>query len=884
MDLARTQLLSLITKAVTTSFGIIQSIIIIRLLTPADYGLVGLVLSIGGVIGVTQHLGIVDGVIREIAILKNKTEAGKVFWVSHLVRQAVTIPLSSALFMAAPFVATKLYDRPEIIPYIQLFAAVLVLQGLQDVLGATLTGIKKFGALYITQIATAIINIIVFGYLTWQFGISGFFIAIIVTTCLMVAIMYLILSRHSIEFAPRSISKIGLDSIKKYLRRVMRIGAYMYVARIFFVVWQRLPLLILGAVVSAEELGYLNVSLTFGSRLTIIAMALSEVNLSWMSSLYLDKRPEFSRVVTRNMQRVLVVMSFLTLILLFFTPEILRYVIGSEYLPAKHIILLMTLAFFLYSLMDIGTSSVFVPADKPRSRAQIYAVMLSITALLTIWLVKTRPDALLASLAVLFGALVAYVCMVILVKRQFNISLLTRPLLIVLLALFTSAAWLFTDPPAEQRTLIFLGLIAYTFWVARRSQLLPSFNLAIDHQPNSLLPRRIICFSGASYDAPSWTNRQHIMSRVSKRMPVLYVEPRVWIMRYFWQNWRHPKRLANFLWRLIGYEKKHSKLIIVSQWNLLPGSRENKLVAWCNHWLLNRWRIILLAKLLGFYPPGKFNKHLIVWIYDTEAAEYLSAYRDNFVLYDCVDDHAAQAGPDRNPAKVRAEEKAILRQADLVTVTSQKLYEQKKSWNKNVNLVINAGDVALFIQPSKYKPAFDFADGRPIIGTVGALDSYKIDFDLLQTVATKKPTWHFVFVGAPVVERMSRELWAIMKLPNVHIYREVPREDVPDYVYKFDVCMIAYKNSAYNAASFPLKFWEFMATGKPIVVSGVPELKVYSHLITYTETDELFINGIEAALQSPDLSSLARRTEARIHSWDNRVEQLFELINIKVVQ
>ena len=91
MDLARTQFLSLFTKAVTTALGIAQSIIVIRILSPAEYGLVGLVMSVGGVIGVSQHLGIVDGAIREIAILKNKREVGKVFWVSHLVRPCVAI-------------------------------------------------------------------------------------------------------------------------------------------------------------------------------------------------------------------------------------------------------------------------------------------------------------------------------------------------------------------------------------------------------------------------------------------------------------------------------------------------------------------------------------------------------------------------------------------------------------------------------------------------------------------------------------------------------------------------------------------------------------------------------------------------------------------------
>jgi Polysaccharide biosynthesis protein. len=143
MDLGRTQALSLATKAVTTALGLIQSLIVIRLLGPANFGLVGLVMSIGGVIGVSQHLGIVDGAIREIAVLKKKSEIAKVFWVSHIVRQVVTIPLSLALILLSGVIATRIYGRPEITLFLQIFAAALILQGLQDVLGASLTGLKK---------------------------------------------------------------------------------------------------------------------------------------------------------------------------------------------------------------------------------------------------------------------------------------------------------------------------------------------------------------------------------------------------------------------------------------------------------------------------------------------------------------------------------------------------------------------------------------------------------------------------------------------------------------------------------------------------------------------------------------------------------------------
>lgn len=879
MNLAKTQLISLVTKGITTALGILQSVIVIRILSPAEFGLVGLVMSVGGLIGVSQHLGIVDGAIREIAVLKKKKDVGKVFWVSHMVRQLVTIPLSLLLLLSASFIATKIYGRPEIALLLQIFSAALVLQGLQDVLGATLTGMKKFVSLYIVQIITASINVVVFAYFTWRYGISGFFGAVIVTTTIMVTLLAAVIGRNLKGY----LAWPSWPDVRQYAWRVMRIGAFMYLARIFFIVWQRLPILVLGGVLTADELGFLNVSTTFGSKLTIIAMALSEVNLSWMSSLYTHRREEFQRVVTRNMHRVLVLMMLITLVLLFFTPEILRYVIGTEYLPAQPIILVMTLGFFLYALTDIGTSSVFVPADKPRLRALTFGLMTAVSGTVIAFLLLARPDSFLAALAVLAGALVSYISVVWLAKKRFGVALLTGQLFLFLVALGLGVLWLLSDPSLLWRMLVYVLLLAFIVWEIRRSDLMPRW-AGMNHgdQP------RIICFAGATFNQPTWTNRQHIMSRVAKQYPVLYVEPRVWIVRYVAKHWRQPRQILSFIKRIVWIDKVSDKFFVKAQWNLIPGSREVKLIARLNHWL-NRWNILFTAKLLGFGPPDRRadnkNKDVnVVWIYDTEAAEFLSAFKREKVLYDCVDDHAAQAGPDRNSKRVNEEEEEILKRADLVTVTSQRLYELKRAHNDNVQLVLNAGDVKLYAAACSTPGVFPANLDRPILGTVGTLDAYKFDFDLLHKMATENPQWSFVFIGAPVVDPRTTKsaglrstdtpLDKLTALSNVHMVGTVPRQEVPAYVASFDVCLIPYRDSRYNAASFPLKFWEFMATGKPVVVTGLPELKPYSHLIGYAQSASKFVADVKSYLAEPNLASEERQTEALKHSWEMRVEQL----------
>ena len=868
MNLGKIQLLSISTKAITTVLGIIQSIIIIRVLSPTEFGITGLVMSIGGVIGVSQHLGIVDGAIREIAVRKNKNEIGKVFWVSHIARQMVTIPLSLLLALLAGIVAVKIYHRPEIIPFIQIFAWALILQGFQDVLGATLTGMKKFVHLYAIQIITATINIAVFGFLTWKYHVAGFFWSIIITTLLMVILIGGIVAKE----LKGHLAFPSLLEIRQYGRNLLHISIFMYISRIFYVIWQRLPILILGGILTGDQLGYLNVSLTFGSKLIILAAALSEVNLSWMSTLFATSMKKFLGAAEHTMHRVLILLSLITVTLIFFIPEILHIIIRKPaYYPATPYIIIMTMAFFLYSLLDIGTSSLFVPANKPKLRAITFGILTIASALGSAIAIYSGNAILISVIAMCTSAVIAYVFMVIVAWRTFSVRLIPLRIAGILVILLGSAVFLYTNPSLGIRISVYILIALYILNEAYHHL------MKVEAPSDAQHKTAIICFAGALYDQSSWTNRQHIMARVSKKYPVLYVEPRIWIARYVLENILHPKKITQFFIRSTRYEKKSDMLFVKSQWNLIPGSREFAWISKINHYF-NRKSVYSAAKSLGFMEGA-----IVIWIYDTEAAEYLPMFKDATVIYDCVDNHASQAGVNRNATRVHDEEREILKRADLVTVTSKHLFKLKRKHAKNVHLVLNAGDVELYEQAisaeAKEKAHHALhAIPHPILGSVGALDAYKYDFDLLVASAKKNPTWHFVFVGSPIVDKNTPALKILTKLSNVHMVGSIPRADVPAYVQHFDICLIPYKSNEYNRSSFPLKFWEFMATGLPVVATGLPELEEYEPLIGYAQNKKEFNTDIATQLAQKNTDSEKRKKLAHQHGYDQRVKELMKLL------
>lgn len=383
-------------------------------------------------------------------------------------------------------------------------------------------------------------------------------------------------------------------------------------------------------------------------------------------------------------------------------------------------------------------------------------------------------------------------------------------------------------------------------------------------------------FAGALWDAPLWTNRQHIAVRLAARgWRVLTVEPRFFLPRLLLGKF--PGTAGKWRWlrrHLVPWEAAPN-LWVVAQSNRFPGSRRSPWVGRLNHVLFNAWNVRWHARHLGVRDP-------VLLLYDTEAAEFLNDFPASRVVYDCVDDHVAEAeAHGGNPALVRREEGAIVARAEAIAVTTEPLWRRFSPLHRTVALVPNAAEVGAFLRPAPPEPPDIARIPRPRIGIVGALDAYKLDVPLLAEVMRAYPAWQFVFVG-PAGEVGSREragsVSDLQQFPNAHFLGPKPRHEVPAVVHAFDVAMIPYRESSYNRSSFPLKFWEFLAAGKPVVASGLPSLEPYRHLVSLVHTPGEFAAALENALAVPERGRDARVVEAQRHDWEQRVDAVERLL------
>ena len=233
------------------------------------------------------------------------------------------------------------------------------------------------------------------------------------------------------------------------------------------------------------------------------------------------------------------------------------------------------------------------------------------------------------------------------------------------------------------------------------------------------------------------------------------------------------------------------------------------------------------------------------------------------MVYDCMDHHAGFA---TNTPRMLEEEVRLLAVADLVVTTSAGLAQTIGREAEN-QLIRNGGEIAHF---SKAPERLAYESNRPVAGYLGAIADW-FDVDLIAAAAHRFRNWDFVLVGSTDFCDLS----AVRKLKNVKLVGEVPYADAPSWVHGFDVALIPFKLNDLTAHTNPVKAYEYLAAGKPVVATALPETKLMDGMVQVAEDAEQFLDLLEEAMaERGDPAQAARRTEwASQHDWAVRAEQ-----------
>ncbi|MDQ6684904.1 MAG: glycosyltransferase [Pseudomonadota bacterium] len=348
---------------------------------------------------------------------------------------------------------------------------------------------------------------------------------------------------------------------------------------------------------------------------------------------------------------------------------------------------------------------------------------------------------------------------------------------------------------------------------------------------------------------------QHLLSRLARHYPVTFIEEPI--------RAEGPARLERTQ-PMPGVEVIRPQTAVA-----VPGFHDDQLS--------------VLQGLLSQHFAAEPAEDRVAWFYTPMALPLLAAAEPAAVVYDCMDELSAFKDA---PRQMRQRESALLKRAQLVLTGGPSLYDAKRMLHRNVRCLPSAVDAAHYsAQAASAKTELvqraEMLQGHiagPRLGYFGVIDE-RLDLDLIAAVADAQPDWNIVMVG-PVVKVDTARL---PRRANIHWLGQQPYEVLPQLVAGWDVCMMPFALNESTRFISPTKTLEYMAAGKPVVSTGIHDVRtMFSDVVVIVGDHGAFIAACQAALRESPRAAAARQVRmqsaVRRYSWDETAEAIHRAI------
>ena len=267
--------------------------------------------------------------------------------------------------------------------------------------------------------------------------------------------------------------------------------------------------------------------------------------------------------------------------------------------------------------------------------------------------------------------------------------------------------------------------------------------------------------------------------------------------------------------------------------------------------------------------PKVYMKQRPIFYFSSPAhVDMIPRFNPALVVFDYLDEPAEEF------VSLAPYLRRALTSADLVVTASERLYRDSLTVNRNTILVPNACDFDHFARAGHRNLAIpdDMKNLEPpIVGYHGAIATW-LNFHLIVRVADSFPHSHVVMLG-PLYN-----LTSVPQRPNLHWLGYKRFELLPNYTQLFDAAIIPFRVSQMTEAVNPIKMWEYMAAGTPVVTTALPETKGFPE-IYYSENDDQFIANLRQALyEDPSQFRQARISLAQRNTWLARAQTILQAI------
>ncbi len=245
------------------------------------------------------------------------------------------------------------------------------------------------------------------------------------------------------------------------------------------------------------------------------------------------------------------------------------------------------------------------------------------------------------------------------------------------------------------------------------------------------------------------------------------------------------------------------------------------------------------------------------------------------IIYYCVDEYTAFTGASPGLKEI---EESLLRKADLVIVSADKLFESKQGFNPNTFVIKHGTDWQHFRKAldDDLELPVDIAKlPRPIIGFHGLLADW-VDYGLIKRTAEHFAEGSVVLIGKVSVDA-EQKVKVIDGVPNIHFLGRKPYSELPAYCRAFDVALNPFAINELTLSANPLKVREYLAAGLPVVSTDIPEVRSLDDCLVGVDHDD-FIRKVDDALHyprtRPEISDAVRH-----ESWDAKIDELRQIMH-----
>ena len=282
-------------------------------------------------------------------------------------------------------------------------------------------------------------------------------------------------------------------------------------------------------------------------------------------------------------------------------------------------------------------------------------------------------------------------------------------------------------------------------------------------------------------------------------------------------------------------------------------------------------QISRLARARGLTKP-------ILWIAIPTAADMIGTLGESAVIYHVSDKYDANTMDHvTDPALIRRLHEQAIDGADLIFYSGRKLFTEATRGMERSHLLEQGVDYEHWRRVSdgnvEVAPEIERIP-RPRLGYFGAIEPWLVDQELIKRASQERPEWQWIFIG-----NKSRGL-EIEELPSVHFLPPVPYANLPSYATGFDVCVLPWETEqSFTSYGSAIKVREYLASGKPVVISPLPEYEPMRDVLRIARTRDDFLRLVDEALHDTDPAAAAtRQASVASGTCDARAEWVSDLI------